>query len=89
MQGWGGAGLLATYESERRLIGEYIAVTEEIIRRLNHANYATAVELAKIPGRIRGYGHVKEANLREAKRAEAQLLASFRAPRSAAAVAAE
>ncbi|MEA3198520.1 MAG: indolepyruvate ferredoxin oxidoreductase, partial [Gammaproteobacteria bacterium] len=75
-------------KTEHRLIGEYIAVTEEIIQRLGHDNYATAVELAKIPERIRGYGHVKDANLVEAKRAEAQLLASFRAAKPAA-VAAE
>jgi indolepyruvate ferredoxin oxidoreductase len=70
--------------TEHRLIGEYIAVTEEIIQRLSHDNYATAVELAKIPERIRGYGHVKDANLVEAKRAEAQLLASFRAAKPTA-----
>jgi indolepyruvate ferredoxin oxidoreductase len=75
--------------TERRLIGEYIAVTEEIIQRLGRSNYATAIELARIPERIRGYGHIKEANLKEAKKAEAQLLASFRAEKPVVSVAAE
>jgi indolepyruvate ferredoxin oxidoreductase len=74
--------------TERRLIGEYVAVIEEIIQRLSHENYATAVELAKVPERIRGYGHIKEAAIVTAKKAEAQLLAALRAP-APTAVAAE
>jgi indolepyruvate ferredoxin oxidoreductase len=81
---WDVFGRSAERKTERRLIGEYIAVVEEILQRLTHDNYATAVELALIPERIRGYGHVKEANLKDAKQAEAQLLAAFRAPRPAA-----
>jgi indolepyruvate ferredoxin oxidoreductase len=81
-------GRTAERRTERRMIGEYIAVTEEIIQRLTHDNYATAVELAKIPERIRGYGHIKEAAIASAKKAEAQLLAALRAP-APTAVAAE
>jgi indolepyruvate ferredoxin oxidoreductase len=33
-----------------------------------------------VPDRIRGYGHVKEANLKAAKRSEAMLLAALREP---------
>jgi indolepyruvate ferredoxin oxidoreductase len=39
-----------------------------------------AVELARIPDDIRGYGHVKERSLKEAKAAEANLLRQFRGP---------
>ena len=85
---WDFFGKSEERRTERRLIGEYIAVTEEIIQRLNHDNHETAVELARIPERIRGFGHIKEANLKEAKKAEAQLLANFRA-RTPSAVAAE
>lgn len=42
------------------------------------ASHTTAVELASIPERIRGYDHVKERYLAKAKRAEAALLARFR-----------
>jgi indolepyruvate ferredoxin oxidoreductase len=81
-------GRTAERKAERRLIGEYIAVIEEVIQRLNHDNHATALELVKIPERIRGYGHIKDANLVDAKKAEAQLLAAFRSP-APTAVAAE
>ncbi|HEX3524124.1 MAG TPA: indolepyruvate ferredoxin oxidoreductase family protein, partial [Stellaceae bacterium] len=53
--------------TERRLIGEYEAVLEEIISRLSAANHPTAFELAALPLEIRGFGHVKQANLNRAK----------------------
>ncbi|HWK45016.1 MAG TPA: indolepyruvate ferredoxin oxidoreductase family protein, partial [Stellaceae bacterium] len=74
--------------TERRLIEEYRALILEIIGGLNHDNHAIAVELASLPERIRGYGHIKEANLAQTKQQETSLLAAFRAPPSTA-VAAE
>ena len=59
--------------TERRLIGEYEAVIDEIVARLTPANHAIAVELASLPFEIRGFGHVKEANLARAKAKEAGL----------------
>ena len=73
-------GRTAERRTERRLIGEYVAILEEIMSRLAQDNHQTAVELARIPGRIRGFGHVKEANLAEAKKSEVALLAAFRNP---------
>ena len=75
--------------TERRLIGEYEAVIDEILGRLTPANHAIAVELASLPFEIRGFGHVKEANLARAKAKEAALLARFRLPSPASALAAE
>jgi indolepyruvate ferredoxin oxidoreductase len=75
--------------TERRLIGEYEAVLEEIISRLSSANHGTAVELAALPLEIRGFGHVKQANLARAKAKEAALLIRFRSPSPAHALAAE
>jgi indolepyruvate ferredoxin oxidoreductase len=66
--------------TERRLIAEYEAVIDEIISRLTLANHPTAVELAALPLEIRGFGHIKEANLARAKVKEASLLARLRAP---------
>jgi indolepyruvate ferredoxin oxidoreductase len=37
-----------------------------------------------VPDEIRGFGHVKEANLAKAKAREAELLAAFRGGRAAA-----
>jgi indolepyruvate ferredoxin oxidoreductase len=65
---------------ERRLIGEYEAVIEEIIGKLEPNNHALAVNIASIPEEIRGYGHVKERNLKAARLKEADLLLALRSP---------
>jgi len=45
---------------------------------LSPGNHEVAVELASLPAEIRGFGHVKEANLAQVKAREETLLASFR-----------
>jgi indolepyruvate ferredoxin oxidoreductase len=65
--------------AERRLVAEYEALLDEIAQRLAPHNYAAAVELARLPLEIRGFGHVKDANLARAKAKETELLARFRA----------
>jgi len=75
-------GRTAERRAERRQIAEYEAVLDEIARRLSPENYVIAVELARLPQEIRGFGHVKEANLRRAKAKEAELLARLHAPSS-------
>ncbi|MCG2594788.1 indolepyruvate ferredoxin oxidoreductase family protein [Ramlibacter sp. XY19] len=49
--------------TERALIGEYGQTVQELVAGLNAANHAQAVELARLPEQIKGYGHVKERNL--------------------------
>jgi indolepyruvate ferredoxin oxidoreductase len=73
-------GYTAERRGERKLVADYEALMDEIAAKLSPANHAAAVDLARIPERIRGYGHVKEANLAAAKRDETQLLAAFRDP---------
>jgi indolepyruvate ferredoxin oxidoreductase len=73
-------GKTAERRMERRLIGEYEALIEEVLGKLNTQNHALALQLAQIPERIRGFGHIKERNVAEAKAREAELLAAFRAP---------
>jgi indolepyruvate ferredoxin oxidoreductase len=63
---------------ERRLIGEYEALTDEILAHLSPANHEIAIELTSLPAEIRGFGHVKEANLAQVKRREEALLVRFR-----------
>ncbi|MCC2651335.1 MAG: indolepyruvate ferredoxin oxidoreductase, partial [Microvirga sp.] len=75
--------------TERQLIREFEGRIEEIVARLNAGNHATAVGLASIPQKIRGFGHIKERNLKAAKAEEADLLAKFRADPQPMAVAAE
>ncbi|WP_048438316.1 indolepyruvate ferredoxin oxidoreductase family protein [Caenimonas sp. SL110] len=49
--------------TERALIGEYRASIERVMAELNAGNHALAVEIARIPEQIKGYGHVKERHL--------------------------
>ncbi len=65
---------------ERALIGEYETAVEELIAGLDSHNHPLAVEIAELPLEIRGFGHIKAANMERAKAREAQLLAAFRAP---------
>ncbi|MBM6594907.1 indolepyruvate ferredoxin oxidoreductase family protein [Microvirga pudoricolor] len=76
-------------KTERQLIRDYEAMVGEITLRLSAANHPTAVGLASIPQKIRGFGHIKERNLKTAKAEEAELLAQFRAPVPAMPIAAE
>jgi indolepyruvate ferredoxin oxidoreductase len=73
-------GLTEERRTERRLITEYETVVEELIENLDQANHPIAVEIASVPERIRGFGHVKTAHLADAKRREVELLATFRNP---------
>ena len=63
---------------ERELIDDYVKLIDEICARLTPANHGLAVELARIPDDIRGYGHVKDRHLKAAKANEAQLIAAYR-----------
>jgi len=65
---------------ERQLIADYETTIEELLRRLAPPRHATAVEIASIPEKIRGFGHVKEKSIAEAKAREADLLARLFEP---------
>jgi indolepyruvate ferredoxin oxidoreductase len=75
--------------AERRLIGEYEAVVDEILAGLSPANHRIAVELAALPLEIRGFGHVKQESVARVKTKEVVLLARFRSAPSPHALAAE
>ncbi|MBV8620127.1 MAG: indolepyruvate ferredoxin oxidoreductase family protein [Curvibacter sp.] len=64
--------------TERALIGEYRSLIEELCRGLEAGNHGLAVELARLPEQIKGYGHVKERNLAAARQRWAQLLTNWR-----------
>ncbi|HET9339121.1 MAG TPA: indolepyruvate ferredoxin oxidoreductase family protein, partial [Casimicrobiaceae bacterium] len=76
---------------ERRLLVEYEALVDEILGKLAAHNHKLAVELARVPEHIRGFGHVKVRHVKEAKARETVLLGEFRgahAPAAAVKVAA-
>ncbi len=53
--------------TERALIAHYRASVEVLIAQLTPANHALAVEIARIPEQIKGFGHVKERHLAAAR----------------------
>jgi indolepyruvate ferredoxin oxidoreductase len=65
-------------KTERALIGEYRASIEEMLKTLNAGNRTLAVEIARIPEEIRGYGHVKERHLVAARAKWQKLLQQWR-----------
>ena len=65
---------------ERRLIGEYQATIEQVLDSLGQDNHALAVQIAAVPDSMRGFGHIKEKNVKAAKEREASLLAAYRNP---------
>jgi indolepyruvate ferredoxin oxidoreductase len=71
-------GRTAERRTERALIAEYRACVEELLRGLNAGNHALAVEIARIPEEIRGYGHVKERHLAAAREKWERLMAQWR-----------
>ena len=63
---------------ERALIVQFEKLIDEMLNLLTPENHDTAVELAKVPMNIRGYGPVKEANIEKANAQQAELLARLR-----------
>ncbi len=62
-------------KTERALITQYRDLISGLLPKLSSENLPTAIALASIPEDIRGYGHVKERHLRNAKQKETELLA--------------
>jgi indolepyruvate ferredoxin oxidoreductase len=63
--------------TERALIGEYRAAIEQLLASLSADNHALAVEIARIPEQIKGFGHVKERNLAAARQRWQALMGEF------------
>ncbi|MCD9027784.1 indolepyruvate ferredoxin oxidoreductase family protein [Luteimonas sp. BDR2-5] len=73
-------GYTAERKMERRLIDGYEATVTGLLDTLDAGNVDLAAEIASVPEHIRGYGHVKEAQLHAAKAREAELLREWRNP---------
>jgi indolepyruvate ferredoxin oxidoreductase len=70
-------GYTAERKMERRLIGEYENTLETLLGNLRQDNYQLAVEIAGLPERARGFGHVKRRNIAKLVRQRDELLARF------------
>jgi indolepyruvate ferredoxin oxidoreductase len=66
--------------TERALITEYRSSIEEILRGLDRGNHALALQIARLPEDIRGYGHVKARHLAAVRPRWAALLEQWRSP---------
>ncbi len=82
-------GRNAERRDERRMIKDFRAMVEELITGLTPQNAPIAVELARLPLKIRGFGHVKRANAESAAEERAVLLERFRSGETSVPQAAE
>ncbi len=70
-------GYTAERKTERRLIADYEKLLAEIVDHLTPENHGSAVALASLPEKIRGYGPVKERHIAVVKAEEAALIRAF------------
>ena len=70
-------GYAAERRMERKLVADYLAMLATINAELSTANHHTAVALASIPEKIRGFGPIKERHVNSAKAEEDVLRDQF------------
>jgi len=73
-------GYTAERRQERQLIREYEATVAALLDGLTSDTHGLAVDIALLPMKIRGFGHIKEKSIADAKAREAELLQSYRNP---------
>ncbi|SED85448.1 indolepyruvate ferredoxin oxidoreductase [Rhizobiales bacterium GAS191] len=75
-------GRTAERRLERRLIADYVVLVTRLSEEITGDNHEIAVELARLAGEIRGYGHVKLASIKDVEARWQALLSRFerRAP---------
>ena len=64
-------------KKERKLIKDYKDSILEIAKKLNKNNYNIAVDIASTPDQIRGFGHIKEKNIKVAENCLNNLINTF------------
>ena len=70
-------GYTAERRMERQLIRDFETRMEEVLQHLNPENHAAAVEIAENYKTIRGFGHIKMAQVAIFNQREKDLLAAF------------
>ncbi|MGA7323998.1 MAG: DUF6537 domain-containing protein, partial [Rhodomicrobium sp.] len=73
-------GRTAERKAERILLADYKARVERLLPALTASNLALAAEYASVPDLIRGFGHVKMANMKKAETRYAELEAALSSP---------
>jgi indolepyruvate ferredoxin oxidoreductase len=74
---WDPFQLMAHRRLERRLIGEYESVLDELLHGLARENLDLAVEIAALPEQIRGFDDVKERCIESVRTKQRELLDAF------------
>jgi indolepyruvate ferredoxin oxidoreductase len=64
--------------AERKLLADYERLLDDILARLSLENHATAVILARLPEKVRGFGHVKARSIAAAEVERERMLSEFR-----------
>jgi indolepyruvate ferredoxin oxidoreductase len=64
--------------TERALITEYRAAIDELLQGLSADRLPLAVDIARLPEDIRGYGHVKASHLAKVRTRWAELMGQWR-----------
>ena len=64
-------------KEEQATLQEFESLLDRIAGELSDENYPVALELAQLPMQIRGFGHIKSANLAQARVRQAALLKKF------------
>lgn len=63
---------------ERQMIKDYEALIEKLLGGLNKDNLSIAIDLARLPDRIRGFGPIKEKSIEVVENDKAELLKKWK-----------
>ncbi|MBP7564453.1 MAG: indolepyruvate ferredoxin oxidoreductase family protein [Burkholderiaceae bacterium] len=66
--------------TERALVDEYRVTVDELLAGLSAERHPQAIEIARLPEQIKGFGHVKERNLTATRMRWGELMARWRQP---------
>ena len=66
--------------TERALRDDYIGLVQSLASTLTRHNSDAALKLAQLPEKIRGYGHVKLANLEAVREEQKRLVEQYKSP---------
>ena len=74
--------------AERAMREDYLRTVEALVNDLSAGNHALACDIAALPERIRGFGHVKQRNAESARARQLELMNAWSRSADAAATAA-
>jgi indolepyruvate ferredoxin oxidoreductase len=73
-------GMSADRRLERELLARYESLLDRVVAELDDSRFDVALELARLPERVRGYGPIKSAAAARASEAEQALWEQWAAP---------